>query len=750
MKLDRFYPMLTLLFVVSLLFPLSVALAVNDINATFEGVVSYTHFIPNDFIAGQVVPTGNNKSDRPMEIGGAEAGFLIENSGTISGPTLGTGNFLRVVDVDDYMAYGASFDFFTQSYNSGCVYVAWDVLFETNDYYFFYYRNGYADDPTHPSKSSIANIYTSGNFLFFQTQDGIVYRTQYATGVPIHFDTYLDLDNNQWAVFMNGQLLFNNAHIMDAPLGRFIIGYGHDSNYIGAMQVDNVVMLPKDGCTWPEFQGECSEKVPLPMLVFIGTEDYSTSDGNFTEYKLFVTNWEDIPPALFREAPDLPPCGLNKNSSRTWVDIYDGEGNRIYGFCALGDPSMLTRIWFARPRGETPPSKVKIVMEDRLCQREYESNYVDITEGQGYCQEFPVPVVEFTGTEGYAVKGESYTRYNLEVTNWNQYAQELFVPSPNLPACGLNTNAARTWVDIYDDQGNYIYGFCGLGKPENLRDIWFSRKTSVPPPTAVKVVLRDRLCETSVESAPVYIDQETLHTLEINVHGSGRVISTDGEFLCESANITGDKTCSFNVISGETVTLDAIPIHGSQYTSSFLTWTGACSGTANCTISVTGDASVEAKFAALGTPVALQLAPPSGTQVFSYSPVADPVLDANASKCKPFAIGDLSSGAISLMIGLPPFTGPVDIYLGLQALPVSPFEIFLFKSLSPLGYTIVPYSASGLVPWETNTVNPQFQSFYGSIPTSVLPKGGYTLYTLVTPSGSFSSYYLWVTSFEIE
>lgn len=123
-------------------------------------------------------------------------------------------------------------------------------------------------------------------------------------------------------------------------------------------------------------QYECYSNLPSPKLTLIGTEDYTTSGGEYTRYKLSVTNWNAYPAELFESAPDLPACGLNTESSRTWVDIYDDSGKRLYGFCALSSPSDLQNLWFAVKKGETPPKRVYVVLKDRRCDEEYTSNQV--------------------------------------------------------------------------------------------------------------------------------------------------------------------------------------------------------------------------------------------------------------------------------------------------------------------------------------------------------------------------------------
>ncbi len=88
----------------------------------------------------------------------------------------------------------------------------------------------------------------------------------------------------------------------------------------------------------------------------------------------------DYPAALFAAAPGLPPCGTNTNSSRTWVDIFNQGGTRIYGFCALGKPEDLGEIWFALEEGVIPPSWIYIELNDRQANTKYKSNLADTSQ----------------------------------------------------------------------------------------------------------------------------------------------------------------------------------------------------------------------------------------------------------------------------------------------------------------------------------------------------------------------------------
>jgi hypothetical protein len=116
-----------------------------------------------------------------------------------------------------------------------------------------------------------------------------------------------------------------------------------------------------------------------PMLYLVGTEYYSTNGKNWIRYRYDVLNKDTYPAEMFAAAPNLPPCGLNTSSSRSWVDFFDQAGHRLYGFCALGDPANLGKIWFATEEGTVPPSWIYIEINDRLTNVKYKSNLADTT-----------------------------------------------------------------------------------------------------------------------------------------------------------------------------------------------------------------------------------------------------------------------------------------------------------------------------------------------------------------------------------
>jgi hypothetical protein len=241
-------------------------------------------------------------------------------------------------------------------------------------------------------------------------------------------------------------------------------------------------LLAELGLAWAVPRDDCRKTYPNPTIKF----DHVDVQGRVY---IPVVNWNAYPNELFRKAPELPPCGANAQSARTWVDIYDADTNtRIYGFCAFGTNADLKDIWF---KPGSPNGRVYVVLNDRACQRTYRSNVV----AYGECaRRYPKPVIKFDHVDA---QGRVY----IPVTNWNAYSDDLFRKAPELPPCGANADSARTWVDIYDGDTNArIYGFCAFGAAADLKDIWFKPSS---PNGRVYIVLNDRACKREYRSNTV-------------------------------------------------------------------------------------------------------------------------------------------------------------------------------------------------------------------------------------------------------
>jgi len=110
------------------------------------------------------------------------------------------------------------------------------------------------------------------------------------------------------------------------------------------------------------------------------------------------------------------------------------------------------------------------------------------------------PVLYFLGAEFVTVGGKQIIRYHYDVANKDVYPDDMFAASPDLPPCGSNTKAARTWVDIYDQNGKKLNSFCALGKSSDLGKIWFGLDINVVPPSYVYIEMNDRKTNTKYKS----------------------------------------------------------------------------------------------------------------------------------------------------------------------------------------------------------------------------------------------------------
>ena len=66
-------------------------------------------------------------------------------------------------------------------------------------------------------------------------------------------------------------------------------------------------------------------------------------------YEVEVENRDKFDNDLFMPSPRLGACGRNANASRTWLNIYDGDGIRLQGWCAINANGELASLRFNIP-----------------------------------------------------------------------------------------------------------------------------------------------------------------------------------------------------------------------------------------------------------------------------------------------------------------------------------------------------------------------------------------------------------------
>jgi len=287
----------------------------------------------------------------------------------------------------------------------------------------------------------------------------------------------------------------------------------------------------------------CYPNIVEPELEFRSSENYVANGNNWTRYNIPVINYEEFPQELFDSAPHLAACGLNTNSSRTWVYIYDSEQNYLYGFCALDSPSDLDNIWIAVPQGDCPPTGVFIQLIDRQCDITYTSPLLNLEPfGPSSCDDdlcfpnTPSPDLVFESSQTINSGGQLLKKINLDVNNYLSFDNDLFSNAPSLPGCGSNSNASRSWVQIFDHLDNYINGFCMYSQNSDLNDIWFTIPDTECLPEYVYIKVIDRLCN------------ETFYSNQINLSSLNSVSCNTGcpDLIIESINVTNYQNSSIN------------------------------------------------------------------------------------------------------------------------------------------------------------------------------------------------------------
>jgi hypothetical protein len=148
---------------------------------------------------------------------------------------------------------------------------------------------------------------------------------------------------------------------------------------------------------------------------------------------------------------------------------------------------------------------------------------------------------------------------------------------------------------------------------------------------------------------------------------------------------------------------------------------------------------------------------PTDRQSWSYAPFESPVLNDDSSLARPVGVGAVASGGetLSVHVALKQFEGEADVY-GAYINWNDPQTVHI---LNPNGVSYSTFTINQIInalatgnppagaqPWKSNTTGPIDEQLMNTSIANI-PSGTYTVYLLVTPTGTLSSYYLWITTF---
>lgn len=123
-------------------------------------------------------------------------------------------------------------------------------------------------------------------------------------------------------------------------------------------------------------------------------------------------------------------------------------------------------------------------------------------------QDLPKPQIRLVAVTDASSNGYAVRSYEIEVVNRADFPNDLFQESPALPPCGKNPNAARTWINIYNERSGRIYGWCAIKENGELASLRFNLPESAPQPKKLFLDLVDRFEGRVLRSNKVDVSQK--------------------------------------------------------------------------------------------------------------------------------------------------------------------------------------------------------------------------------------------------
>lgn len=121
-------------------------------------------------------------------------------------------------------------------------------------------------------------------------------------------------------------------------------------------------------------------------------------------------------------------------------------------------------------------------------------------------QNLPKPKLKLAGVADGVNNGSAVKVYEIEVVNRADISDEFFIAAPVLPPCGNNTNASRTWINLYDERDVRIHGWCTIRSNGELAGLRFMILASDQQPKKLFIDLVDRAEGRVLRSNKITID----------------------------------------------------------------------------------------------------------------------------------------------------------------------------------------------------------------------------------------------------
>ncbi len=163
---------------------------------------------------------------------------------------------------------------------------------------------------------------------------------------------------------------------------------------------------------------------------------------------------------------------------------------------------------------------------------------------------------------------------------------------------------------------------------------------------------------------------------------------------------------------------------------------------------------------------------PHGKHVYTYGPIADPVVSDDPAQARPIGIGSAATGGdtVTIKVNTGAFSGPVDVVLGIYDATFDAKDIYFMNitgQLVPLttaveqekennGHVKPSKKFKGLVKWKTNVTSVN-ETVIGPMPVADLSPGLYVIHLGVSPSDvsddsdeAHDNFYRWIMYFIVQ